>query len=215
MSRYIFFIALVAICSSFNLCEKKVFVDGRLNRVYIYPDCNDTSCYLKQRYNANHIVEYLYINSRLQYRRILDKTDVWIMNEFTYDADGKHEAHKIDTLRNGIPDKSFAINDTCSLNIEYYGDGGYHICSFGYNRKNECQHVDELASTIVFDSAYTGKMEGKLQIICDTNSVIDAFSGEELVKIVHRERQTGKWYHYDAKGWKVDSTIYKPAIKQE
>ncbi len=215
MFRYIFFIALIAICSSFNLCEKKVFTDGRLNRVYIYPDCDDTSCYLKQRYNANHIVEYLYVHSRLQYRRILDKTDVWIMNEYTYDANGQHEKHILDTLRGAIPDISFTINDSCSLNIEYYGDGGYHICTFGYNRKNECQHSRELASTIVFDSAYAGKMEGKLQIICDTNSVTDAYSGDELVKIVHRERQTGKWYHYNNQGWKTDSTIYKPGVKQE
>lgn len=185
-------------------------VDGRLNRIYIYPDCDDTSTYLKQRYNAYHIVEYLYINSRLRYRRILDKATPWIVNEYSYDADGKHETHKTDTLRTTLPDKTLTINDSMSLNIEYYDDGGYHICSYGYNRKHECLHPDVFASTIVFDSAYTGKMEGRLRVICDTNSVTDAFTDQELVKIVHRERQTGKWYHYNAEGRKTDSTTYDP-----
>lgn len=210
MFRYLIVIVIVTLCCGFNLCEKKVRVDGRLNRIYIYPDCNDTSCYLKQRYQANHVVEYLYINSTLRYKRILDKTEPWIANEYIYDSTGKHEVHNTDTLRTGIPDKLFSINDSCSLNIEYYNDGGYHICTFGFDRRHECLHPDILASTIVFDSAYAGKMEGKLQILCDTNTITDAFSEEEVLKIVHRERQTGLWYIYNGEDHKTDSIAYKP-----
>lgn len=170
---------------------------------------------MKQRYQANHIVEYLYINSVLQYRRILDKAGYWIVNEYTYDANGKHEVHTIDTLRQELPERTFAINDSMSLNISYYNDGGYHICTYGYNRANECAHPDSFAQTIVFDSAYAGKMEGRLQIICDTNAVEDAMTGEEQLKIVHRERQNGKWYIYNAEGWKKDSTVYKPIKTSE
>ena len=200
---------LVLFCSSFNICEKKVKTDGKVTRMYIYPDCDDTSCYLKQRYQANHIVEYLYINSTLQYKRILDKGDRWIANEYTYDANGKHEMHTSDTFFT-IPDKTLAIRDSTSLNIEYYGDGAYHICTYGYNRKKECMHPEVFASTIVFDSLYLGKMMGHLQIMCDTNSVTDAYTNEELVKIVHRERQTGLWYSYNSDDAKKDSTVYEP-----
>ena len=210
MAKYFFIVFLVVLCSSFNLCEKKVKIDGKVSRVYIYPDCDDTSTYLKQRFQANHVVEYLYINSRLQYKRILDKTESWIVNEYSYDAYGKHEVHINDTFKANIPDKIFTINDSCSLNIEYYNDGGYHICTYGYNRKRECQHPDVYASTIVFERAYIGKMMGHLQVICDTNSVTDAFTNEELVKIVHRERQSGLWHTYNANDYIIDSTTYDP-----
>ncbi len=210
MAKYLFIIFMAVMCSGFNLCEKKVKVDGKVNRIYIYPDCDDTSCYLKQRFQANHVVEYLYINSRLQYKRILDKTESWIVNEYTYDANGKHEIHINDTFATNIPDKIFTINDSCTLNIEYYNDGGYHICTYGYNRKKECLHPDAYASTIVFERAYAGKMMGQLQVICDTNSVTDAFTNEELVKIVHRERQTGLWHTYNANDFIIDSTTYNP-----
>lgn len=208
--RFIVLALAVTALFGFTLCEKKVKVDGKLNRVYIYPDCDDTATYIKQRYQANHTVEYLYVNSILQYRRIIDKAGYWIINEYTYDSLGRHEVHTLDTLWESLPDRSFRINDTMSLNITYYNDGGYHIATYGYNRRNECAHPDSFAQTIVFDSAYAGKMEGRLQIICDTNSIEDAFSGDELVKIVHRERQRGKWYIYNADGWKKDSTVYNP-----
>ncbi len=214
MAKYLPIIVLALFCSSFNICEKKVVVNGTVNRIYIYPDCNDTSCYLKQRYQANHIVEYLYINSKLKYRRIIDKAGAWIVNEYLYNK-AKGEEHRNDTFVNGIPDNCFAINDSCSLNIEYFGDGGYHICTYGYNRALECIHAGTFASTIVFDSMYKSKMEGSLQIICDTNSVTDAFTNEEVVKIVHRERQTGIWRSYNFSNYKTDSTLYSPLKKAE
>ena len=185
-----------------------------MNRIYIYPDCNDTSCYLKQRYQANHVVEYLYVNSKLQYRRILDKVDGWIVNEYTYD-NGRKEVHKNDTFLSAIPDKTFLINDSSVLNVSYFNDGGYRICTFGYNRKNECLHPDFYASTIVFDSTYAGKMEGNLRIICDTNTVTDGYSNEEVMKIVHRERQTGLWRRYDFDNTKIDSVVYDPLKAEE
>lgn len=198
--------ALAFLCFGFTICDKKVKTDGRVSRIYIYPDCNDTSTYLKQRYQAFHIVEYVYINSRLRYRRILDKAGRWVLNSYTYE--GKKELHTIDTLAGDIPDHSYAINDTCALNVEYYADGACRICTYGYNRANECRHTDSFASSIVFDSLYRGKMTGNLRIICDTNEVIDAYSNEELVKIVHRERQTGLWRIYDSNDMKKDSVVY-------
>ena len=183
-------------------------------RVYIYPDCEDTSCYLKQRYQANHVVEYLYVNSKLQYRRILDKADPWIVNEYTYE-NGKKEVHRNDTFQAFIPDKTFNINDSFSLSLSYFNDGGYRICTYGYNRKNECLHPGALASTIVFDSIYQGKMEGQLRVICDTNTVTDAFSNEELMKIVHHERQTGLWRKYNFDNIKTDSLVYDPLKTEE
>ena len=207
MRKYLFVILGVTLfCSGFNICEKKVNVDGKLNRIYIYPDCRDTSTYVKQRYQANHIVEYLYIHSKLRYKRILDKAGYWIVNEFTYDKN--KETQLADTFSSDIPDKSFDINDSCSLNIEYFGDGGYRICTYGFNRHNECKHQETFASTIVFDSLYKSKNIGSLQIICDSNTVTDAFSNEEFVKIVHRERQTGKWYTVRLDNMVIDSTYF-------
>jgi hypothetical protein len=40
--------------------------------------------------------------------------------------------------------------------------------------------------------------------------VTDAFTNEELVKIVHRERQTGLWHTYNANDFIIDSTTYNP-----
>ena len=214
MARYFIVIGLALLCSSFTICEKKVKSEGKINRIYIYPDCDDTSTYLKQRYQANHVVEYLYINSKLQYRRILDKADYWVVNEYTYD-NGRKEVHRNDTFRSPIPDKTFTINDSSVLNIEYFNDGGYRICTYGYNRKSECLHPNVFASTIVFDSTYKGKMMGNLQIMCDTNTVTDAFSSEELMKIVHRERQTGLWRKYDFDNVKTDSMVYDPLKTEE
>lgn len=213
MAKYLFIFFMALSFCSFNICDKKVKADGKVTRVYIYPECDDTSTYIKQRFQANHVVEYLYINSLLQYKRILDKADVWVANEYVYDVAGKHEVHTSDTFATAIPDKCFAINDSCALNIEYYSDGGYHICTYGYNRKRECQHPDAYAGTIVFERAYVGKMAGGLRIICDTNSITDAYSNEELVKIVHRERQSGLWHTYNADDHLVDSTVYDP-LKQ-
>ncbi len=208
MAKYLLVIALVFVCSSFNICERKVITDGTISRVYIYPDCGDTSCYLKQRYQANHVVEYLYINSELRYKRILDKTSSWIANVYTFTKDSSQ--HRVDTIAGNLPDYSFAINDSCSLNVEYFADGAYHICTYGYNRANECRHTDSYSSTIVFDSLYKSKMMGSLQIICDTNSVTDAYTNEEFVKIVHRERQIGMWRTFDLKNYKTDSAYYDP-----
>lgn len=208
MRKYLFVIVGVTfLCSGFNICEKKVNIDGKLNRIYIYPDCDDTSTYVKQRYQANHIVEYLYIHSKLQYKRILDKSGNWIVNEFTYEKN--KEIQHADTFAGNIPDKSFDINDTCSLNIEYFGDGGYRICTYGFNRQNECKHQETLASTIVFDSLYKSKNVGHMQIICDSNTVTDAFSNEDFVKIVHRERQVGKWYTVRLDNMVTDSIVYE------
>ncbi|MBC7553999.1 MAG: hypothetical protein H7257_08470 [Taibaiella sp.] len=209
MRKYIAVIALMCFCCGFNICEKKIKADGKVTRIYIYPDCNDTACYLKQRYQANHIVEYLYINSKLRYKRILDKAAPWIVNEFAYGPEAA-ERQKQDTIYGNIPDRGFDINDTCSLNIEYFADGGYHICTYGYNRANECRHPEAHASTIVFDTLYKTKMMGNLQIICDTNSVTDALTNEELIKIVHRERQTGRWLTYNFEDYIIDSATYKP-----
>ena len=208
-SKYIMFIGLLVFCCSFNICEKKIKTDGKASRIYIYPDCADTSTYLKQRYQANHTVEYLYIHSTLKFKRILDKNGVWIINEFTYTKE-HGEIQKTNSIAGAVPDKSFAINDSCSLNIEYFADGGYHICTYGYNRANECLHKDSYASTIVFDSLYKGKMMGSLQVICDSNSVTDAATNEEFVKIVHRERQTGKWLTYNFDDYIIDSTRFEP-----
>ena len=211
--KYILLIVVVLFCSAFNICEKKIITDGVISRIYIYPDCEDTSCYLKQRYQANHVVEYLYINSHLTYKRIMDKANGWIVNEYSYDSG--RENHKLLNYPGLIPDASYPINDTCSLNIEYFADGAYHICTFGFNRANECKHTGTYSSTIVFDTLYKSKMEGHLQIICDTNSVTDAFTNEELVKIVHRERQTGTWRTYDLKNYKTDSAFYDPKLSAE
>jgi hypothetical protein len=207
MGKYLIIIGITLFCCSFNICEKKAKVDGKISRVYIYPDCDDTSTYLKQRYQANHIVEYLYVNSKLQYKRILDKAGPWIVNEFSYGKPGG-ETHRTDTFAGTVPDKSFGINDSCSLNIEYFGDGGYHICTYGYDRHHECAHQADYASSIVFDSLYKSKMVGSLQIICDSNSLTDAFTNEEFVKIVHRERQVGMWYSVREDNMRIDSTKY-------
>ncbi len=214
LAKYLVIIALACCCSGFNICETKVLQNGIATRIYIYPDCNDTSCYLKLRYQANHVVEYLYIGSQLRFKRILDKAGPWIANEYTYEK-GKGETHRVDTMQGALPDECLAINDTCALNIEYYGDGGIHICTYGYNRALECQHTESYASTIVFDSLYKGKMQGSLQIICDTNTVTDAFTNEDVVKIVHRERQKGMWHTYAADNRITDSTYYDPLKKPE
>lgn len=201
-------IGIVLLFCGFNICEKKVWTNGKIARVYIYPDCDDTGTYLKQRYNANHIVEYLYIHSRLRYKRILDKAGVWVVNEYTY-SKKNDEVYRIDSFPDMIPDKSFDINDSCSLNIEYFADGGYHICTYGFNRNQECRHQQICASTIVFDTVYKSKRMGSLQIICDSNAVTDAFTNDEFVKIVHRERQTGMWYTVRDDGMRMDSIFYR------
>ncbi len=206
MAKYLIIVAIALLCCGFNICERKVVTDGKISRVYIYPDCNDTGTYLKQRYQANHVVEYLYIHSRLQYKRILDKAGNWIVNEFNY---GQHkEAQRTDTFAGPIPDKCFDINDSCALNIEYFADGGYRVCTYGYNRHFECSHQETLATTIVYDSLYKSKTVGHLQIVCDSNTVTDAFSNEEFVKIVHRERQAGKWYTVRLDGMVTDSSFF-------
>ncbi len=206
MAKYFIIIAVTLLCCGFNICERKVLTDGKIARVYIYPDCNDTSTYLKQRYQANHIVEYLYIHSRLEYKRILDKAGSWIVNDCNYKLNAA--TTHTDTFAGQIPDKSFDINDSCSLNIEYFADGGYRVCTYGHNRHFECKHQETLATTIVYDTLYRSKTVGHLQIICDSNTVTDAFSNEEFVKIVHRERQTGKWYTVRLDGMVTDSSVY-------
>jgi hypothetical protein len=207
-AKYLFAIFVVIGCSAFSICERKVMVDGKMNRIYIYPDRSDTSTYLKQRFQPNHVVEYLYVNSKLRYKRILDRTIYWVVNEYINPGQ-RNEQHITDTFRLGIPEKVFDINDSCALNVEYFNDGGYHICTYGYNRANECAHSQVYASTVVFDSLYAAKMMGALQVICDTNTVTDALTSEEYYKIVHRERQRGKWYTFDLNEYKKDSTVYE------
>ena len=208
MGKYFIIAGILLFCCGFNICERKVKVDGKVSRVYIYPDCDDTGTYVKQRYQANHIVEYFYLHSSLKYKRILDRAGKWIANELSFDSLGREVRHS-DTLAGDLPDKGFDINDSCALNIEYYADGGYHICTYGYNRHNECKHQDTYASTIVFDSLYKSKLIGHMQIICDSNSVTDAFTNEEFVKIVHRERQAGMWYTVREDNMVIDSTRYE------
>jgi hypothetical protein len=142
-------------------------------------------------------------------KRILDRGDFWIINEYFYD-DKNREHHKCDSVTGLLPDVAFAINDSMALNVEYFQDGGFHICTYGFNRANECKHADILAATIVFDTLYRTKMEGSLQIICDSNTITDAFTNEEMIKVVHRERQVGMWRTYNLNNYKIDSAIYKP-----
>lgn len=207
MSRFGILIGVILLCCAFNICEKKVKTDGKVSRIYIYPDCNDTGTYLKQRYQAFHIVEYLYVHSKLKYKRIMDRNEVWIVNEFWYNEKNKETA-KLDTFPGSPPDMSFDINDSCALSIEYFTDGGYHICTYGFNRQNECLHQDTHASSIVFDSLYKSKTIGDLQTICDSNSITDVLTNEDFVKIVHRERQVGKWYTVRDDGMRIDSVVY-------
>ncbi len=183
--------------------------DKTVSREYIYPDCTDTSTYIKQRYSAFHVAEYFFVHSKLMRKRVLDKNGYWVLNETIYNSKGKGITHT-DTIRGDLPDVVYDVNDSMAVNVAYYQDGGLHICTYGFNRANECKHTDILAATIVFDSLYKSKMEGPLQIICDSNTITDAFTNEELIKVIHRERQTGMWRTYNIYGGKTDSAIYKP-----
>lgn len=200
-------LGLALLLTSF-MCERKMSKQGKVATVFIYPDCNDTSCYLKQKYEPFHIVDYLYIDSKLRSKRIIDRSqNSWVVNDFGYPVDAKRW-HRIDTFTNDLPDNCYLVNDSCGLKVQYYADGGIKVCSYGFDRSSECRHSGSLVPAIIFDSLYHFKSCGQVRVICDSDYVTDAFTNQDFLKIVHRERQTGVWRRYNKEGVKLDSLVY-------
>jgi hypothetical protein len=188
-----------------------MFVGNGVKAVVVYPNCADTACYLKQKYQPNHVVEYLYKNSRLRYKRIMDKTDAWIINEYVYNDKGK-AVHVTDTAADVLPEYAYSINDTMQLQLRYRQDGGIALCSYNYRRNKECEHNLEPMWAVLYDSAYQRKTLGTMMVLCDSNYVTDAQTNEEFLKIVHREGMQGKWIRYDLRNYKLDSTIHNDLL---
>lgn len=201
----VFIVLWVALVAG-KLCEQKVKQGGKVSRVYIYPDCDDTSTYIKQRYQPNHIAEYFYVNSTLLYRKVADKTDKWIVN--TFDYTNRKVIRTVDTVDGDLKDAVYSYNDSQQIGVMYHPDGAYKYCATSYNRSFECKHSGSVTDGIIFTQGYNSKSVGNILVLCDTVEVEDVATGNIVLKVLHKERKTGFWYTYDSLGYKRDSIFY-------
>lgn len=221
--KYTIAIASILLLSSFTICPKMVYKDGKTWwEMYLYPNCTDTTTYI--------MVEYYTLEAHKE-RKVYEKDWVTVQPHVTideramiandvfyssyYDAKGSvytedndYKGKWIGSSRsNSHPqERSVRVSDSTSLTISYFANGTISDCTLQHHKK-------EVKQQMVWDSTYSYIWQGNTieytEPIEDTTLQIDGpFNNTIIVKHSY-DKRIGRWEKHDMQGRLLDTMNYK------
>ena len=210
--RYLLLFTIAVLACSFNICQKIVKKDKGWE-MYVYPDCSDSTTYLKQIYYARDPYNERRNGDWARYEGEYDIDERFYIHDFIWRTSSyvfKHndslftdkvyygEENSEEFYRKVMPENRRIITEKYDIYIGYYSDGTFKYFSVMTDPNNDSRAT----SCIQWDSLHSTRWEGVYKV--------DIFrEPEERVDISHdTDVKNGWWKKYNDKNEVLDSIYY-------
>jgi len=222
--RYLFLIATIILACSFTICDKIVKKDSGWE-MYVYPDCSDSTTYLKQVYHErdpykekNKIGEWIrrvgeysidenfhLHDTLLSYSNHVFGHDDTFLNQNVFYGHGVWESFQVrfDKFR-------WITTEKYDIDVAYYDNGTFKKINIVTYPKNEHRQI----ASMEWDESHDTKWQGSRKAVFNDrqDSVIseDESTGQVNTLIISHDSdvKNGWWKKYNTKNEVLDSIYY-------
>ncbi len=222
--RYLLLIAIIIVARSFTICDKIVKKDSGWE-MYVYPDCQDSTTYLKQVYDARD--PYREKNKKGEWIRYAGEYDI-VEQFYLHDtllSSSSHFFHHDDTFLNQNVFyghdvwESFQVRfdkfrwittEKYDIDVAYYDNGTFKKINIVTHPKNEHRRIASIEWDQPNDTKWIGSRKAVFNDRQDSVFIEEELTGENVTKIISHDSdiKNGWWKKYNTMNEVLDSIYY-------